>query len=194
MIIFFGTRGISSRLEVGEFHCPRCGPGSPYEHKRVRRFFHLWYIPLVPVGARQEFVECGTCKGAFDPEVLTRRVPEAAPEFDYAYQRGVLRAMVAVLPAAGEEQEAERLAEVRDLYRTETGVELGLPEVRSVLRQTEGEGDAVVEELKDLGRRLDALRRTRIIQATRRVAQRKGAPSEEIAALLRRIEAALSNG
>jgi hypothetical protein len=71
-LIIFGTKGVTSSTGGGTFDCPGCGPGKPYEHKKVRRFFTLYYIPLIPLETKGEFIECGSCRQTWKPEVLAR--------------------------------------------------------------------------------------------------------------------------
>ncbi len=69
-MIIFGMRGVNSTMENGEFNCPQCEDFTLYKHKKVTRFFTLYFIPLIPLGRLGEFVECQQCKGTFVPEVL----------------------------------------------------------------------------------------------------------------------------
>jgi len=69
-LIIFGSRAITSEQARGEFLCPRCGPGQSYVHKSVRRFFTLYFIPLIPLNRVGEYIECQTCAGTFKVEVL----------------------------------------------------------------------------------------------------------------------------
>ena len=69
-MIIFGTRGVSSTTGSGRFYCPRCEQERPYHSKRMRRFFTLYFIPLIPMDVLDEWVECGQCGQAFKPEVL----------------------------------------------------------------------------------------------------------------------------
>ena len=48
-LIIFGTRGVTYSVATGEFHCPSCAIKRGYDHKRVRRFFTLYFIPLIPL-------------------------------------------------------------------------------------------------------------------------------------------------
>ncbi len=48
-MIIFGTRGITYSKGNGEFFCPTCADKKPYKHKRVRRFFDLYFVPIVPL-------------------------------------------------------------------------------------------------------------------------------------------------
>lgn len=70
-MIIFGTRGITSIQRQGTFHCPACGAGAPFQEKGIRRFFTLFFIPLIPLDKVNEHVECGRCGCTFKPEVLT---------------------------------------------------------------------------------------------------------------------------
>ena len=76
-LIIFGRRSVTGSMGTGSFDCPRCGPNMPYDHKRVRRFFTLYFIPLIPLGTVAEYIECGVCKGTYKPEVLQRALPPA---------------------------------------------------------------------------------------------------------------------
>lgn len=70
-MIIFGTTGITSTQQRGSFHCPSCGAGAPFERKGVRRFFTLFFVPLIPLHQVADFIECKRCGGTFKPEVLT---------------------------------------------------------------------------------------------------------------------------
>lgn len=74
-LIIFGRRTVTGSKGTGTFDCPQCGPAKPYNHRRQRRFFTLYFIPLIPLQTVGEYVECGGCKGTFKPEVLQRRLP-----------------------------------------------------------------------------------------------------------------------
>jgi hypothetical protein len=76
-LIIFGSRSVTGSKGTGSFHCPRCGPDQPYDHKRVRRFFTLYFIPLIPLGTIGEYIECGRCAGTYKPEVLRLALPRA---------------------------------------------------------------------------------------------------------------------
>ena len=70
-MIIFGTRGITYRKDGGRFFCPECDGEQPYDRKRVRRFFTLYFIPLIPLNLLAEYIECPRCGGTYrDPKVL----------------------------------------------------------------------------------------------------------------------------
>jgi zinc ribbon protein len=76
-LIIFGRRNRPKVVQRGSFTCPRCGPGREYEHKQVRRWFTLYFIPIIPLGTAGEYVECRSCAGTFRPEVLRLALPNA---------------------------------------------------------------------------------------------------------------------
>ena len=79
-LIIWGTKGVEGVKESGQFFCPSCNANVPYDHKRIRRFFTLYFIPLIPLGTLQEWIECKQCGGSFETEVLQMQpqLPAAA--------------------------------------------------------------------------------------------------------------------
>jgi tellurite resistance protein len=117
-IIIYGTYGITySKGQPGEFYCPDCGHTATYRHRRVRRFFHIFWIPLIPLDLAGEFVECGACLGTYHLEVLdlSRMIQEAAaagsspslPKHECAADAATRRILVLMMLADGVIDEAE---------------------------------------------------------------------------------------
>jgi len=80
-LIIWGTKGVEGVMGSGQFFCPGCSANVPYDHKRIRRFFTLYFIPLIPLGTVQEWVECKQCGGAFETQVLEMQpqLPQGGP-------------------------------------------------------------------------------------------------------------------
>lgn len=70
MFLFLGTRRRTRQLGEGTFHCPFCFASRTYSHLETRTWFHVFWVPLVPLGAPQEEVECTVCGGRWAPSVL----------------------------------------------------------------------------------------------------------------------------
>jgi predicted RNA-binding Zn-ribbon protein involved in translation (DUF1610 family) len=67
-IIFFGTRQIvrdDERPDGGMRQCPNCGQYALFKARRSRTFFHLFWIPLFPIGKGQPVWECQNCRTRF---------------------------------------------------------------------------------------------------------------------------------
>jgi hypothetical protein len=69
-LIIFGRKSVTSSTARGSFMCPACQSQQAYDHKLVRKFFTLYFLPIIPLGTLGEYVECGGCKGTFKPTVL----------------------------------------------------------------------------------------------------------------------------
>ena len=48
-LIIYGTKGRETVVKSGRFYCPSCGPDIRYQLKEVRRYFTLYFIPLIPL-------------------------------------------------------------------------------------------------------------------------------------------------
>lgn len=93
MIIIWGWRAVTYVLGTGQFFCPRCGGDAPYRHLRLRRWFTLFFIPVIPLNELGTHIECTRCRTAFTERVL------AAPTLEVlAHHQGLAhRAAVAHL-------------------------------------------------------------------------------------------------
>ncbi len=70
MLVIWGFRVRGRMVGSGTFFCPSCGGDRPYVHKQARRWFTLFFIPLIPLKEMGEYVECQTCRATFQPSVL----------------------------------------------------------------------------------------------------------------------------
>lgn len=69
-MLFIGPRGVTKARARGLFHCPHCDVARPYAYRRIRRFFTVFFVPIVPLAGERSFVQCGFCRRAFDPAIL----------------------------------------------------------------------------------------------------------------------------
>ncbi|GAA3803801.1 zinc-ribbon domain-containing protein [Cellulomonas soli] len=70
MFIIWGWRAVMEVLGLGLFHCPTCQQDREYRHVRPRRWFTLFFVPVIPLQRLEPFVECTTCKGTYREAVL----------------------------------------------------------------------------------------------------------------------------
>jgi len=96
MIIIWGFRVFYRTVGEGTFHCRKCGGDRQYRHRTGRRFFTLFFIPLIPLNKVGEHVQCTTCKSRYVMDVLS--LPTAA-QMQTALPLGMRAAAVAVLRA-----------------------------------------------------------------------------------------------
>jgi len=98
VIIIFGLRVVWSTIATGVFHCRKCGGDRNYRYRTGRRFFTVFFIPIIPLNKVGEHVQCETCKTRYVTEVL--KAPTAAA-MQTAVTDGV-RGMVAVMLNSGD--------------------------------------------------------------------------------------------
>ncbi|WP_346838931.1 TerB family tellurite resistance protein [Microbulbifer sp. SAOS-129_SWC] len=148
-MIIFGTRGITTTPQRGDFHCPSCAGKQHYALKRVRRFFTLYFIPLIPLDKLGEYVECLSCKDTYKPGVLDYDPAHNALALEAEYHRAVKSVMIHMLLADGVVDDAE-VKTAANIYRSVAGREID----ESTLRD---EIDAAQSSAEDLGATLRAL-------------------------------------
>ncbi|HWE36739.1 MAG TPA: zinc-ribbon domain-containing protein [Isosphaeraceae bacterium] len=74
-ILVWGSRVRVIDLGSGDFHCPECDQSRTYSHRRVARYFTLFWIPLFPTANLGEYVECRTCGLQYTDEILSYTPP-----------------------------------------------------------------------------------------------------------------------
>jgi len=86
-LIIWGSTSRDKVLGQGMFGCPNCRQTTPFTHKKVQRYFTLYFIPLFPIGTIAEFVECGQCGGNFQASVL-QQIPQLPQQGGWPQQGG----------------------------------------------------------------------------------------------------------
>lgn len=98
MLIIWGLRIVYRTIARGLFFCRKCGGDRDYRLRAGRRFFTMFFIPVIPLNKTGEHVQCLTCKTRYVPDVL--RLPTAA-RMQAALPAGV-RALICVMLQAGD--------------------------------------------------------------------------------------------
>ncbi|WP_195210286.1 tellurite resistance TerB family protein [Actinomarinicola tropica] len=70
MIFIWGWRTRGSHIGDGEFYCPNEGGDRRYRLMQARRWFTLFWIPVLPLKVLGEYVECTSCDEPFERKVL----------------------------------------------------------------------------------------------------------------------------
>jgi zinc ribbon protein len=76
-MIIYGHHQRKTDVATGEFDCPQCQTQRTFKHKRVDRYFTLFFIPLFPIGRLGEYVECQTCLRTYRTDVLNEPAARA---------------------------------------------------------------------------------------------------------------------
>lgn len=70
MFFIVGVDDKTEKKERGRFHCPICGSEQAYVRHVVQRAFTFFFIPVLKLGKKGEFIECTGCKSRLNPSVL----------------------------------------------------------------------------------------------------------------------------
>lgn len=69
-MIIFGLTSLKHVKDKGQFYCPQCVDHKDFKLREPRRWFHLYFIPVIPLDSLGRYVECRQCKGTFVENVL----------------------------------------------------------------------------------------------------------------------------
>ncbi len=69
-MILIGTMNLTRTRDRGNFFCPTCNIVNSYRLRARRPFLTLYFIPTVPVGPAELFIECDQCHSKWDTSVL----------------------------------------------------------------------------------------------------------------------------
>jgi tellurite resistance protein len=111
-LIVWGFKVLFKVVGNGVFSCPNCGQDRNYERREARRWFTLFWIPIIPLKVIGSVVRCQYCGNDFRESVLQR--PTAAQTTDLL-QNAVRGVMVNVLRQGGATHPAARQAAVQEI-------------------------------------------------------------------------------
>jgi len=112
----FSTRSIATTQSEGAFHCPQCERSEHFHRDRARRYIVFLSLPLFPVDAPMEFVECQGCSTTWEPGILDFDPERQQAELRDEWEKAVLGAMIRVMLADGRTEWAE-VGKLRDVFR-----------------------------------------------------------------------------
>lgn len=171
-MIIFGTRGVKSTIKSGDFHCPQCNQTKPYRHRKVTKFFTLYFIPIIPLGSKGEYVECRECKGTFIPRVLESST-SSKDEFKSIYETAIKHSMVLILLADGviEDEEKKQVHKIINKFNPNS---LTLQELDDYIAKVQTEKEDVSTYLKKINGALNEHGKEIIIKCALSVAAADG--------------------
>lgn len=109
-MIFIGTVNLVRTRDEGNFLCPACGVSQGYRLRARRPWLTLYFIPTLPMGSFDYFVQCDHCKANWDPSVLEMDAVTHANAGEEQFCEEALRAAVLVVLADEQISENEIMA------------------------------------------------------------------------------------
>lgn len=159
-MIIFGTRGVTSTKQKGMFYCPSCSSEQPYGFKQARRYFTLYFIPVIPLDHLGSYVECEGCAGTFKEEVLSYRPDANEMQMRASFEEAIKRIMVLMMMADGEVKDAE-ISTIQEVLKQITGrpttradVEREIGAVRNQDREVLAYAGNIAPNLTDQGKEM----------------------------------------
>jgi len=173
LFIIFGTTGITMTKEQGQFFCPQCGDGNDFKHKRVRRFFTLYFIPLIPLDLLGEYIECSTCQGTFHLDILGYDPSQQERSVEALFMVAMKQVMIAMLLADGviDDQEVE---ELKATFEDLAGVAVTEQDLREEIAVIQQQGSSAIEMVAGLAGTLNDQGKEMVITAAYQIAAADG--------------------
>jgi len=70
MLVIFGTKTVGKTIKTGTFKCSRCNRERNYFLKQNKKYFSLFFIPIIPLNKVGDTLECTFCKTAYIPNSI----------------------------------------------------------------------------------------------------------------------------
>lgn len=172
-MIIFGTRGVTSTKETGPFHCPFCGDQRAYSRKSVRRFFTLYFIPVIPLDEIGQYIECLTCNQQFNEDVLAYD-PTAEAQQLQADVGGSLKRILAIIMMADGNVDDAQVAAACYGYEQVLGIGIDAHEIQWEMASVQNGESELVAEASRLREQLNDNGKQAVIQAAIAVAVANG--------------------
>jgi tellurite resistance protein len=185
-MIIFGSKGITSTTGSGKFYCPSCDDERRYSKKKIRKFFTLYFIPLIPAGTLAEYVECNRCNVCFEPDVLDFDQDEAIEALKGGFNKAMRRAMIEMMLADGV-IDADEITTIQDIYEQLSGQKLTMADIKKDIHKAEQQKAGLEKALAEVAPALNDEGREMVIKATFLVAAADGEFDESEIELLLKI-------
>ena len=166
-MIIFGTIGITSTVKEGSFYCPQCNNNQNYRHRKVRKFFTLYFIPLIPLESAGEYVECRNCKGTFIPRILEQGLQN--DEFMALYEEAMRYSVIKMMLADGFIDENEKKI-VLDIINRFGNNDIDAIQLENLIREIQKDTKSVTYYLKQISGSLNEHGKETIIKCALHVA------------------------
>jgi uncharacterized tellurite resistance protein B-like protein len=188
-MIIFGTRGVKSTIKSGVFNCPQCDLSKQFRHRKVTKFFTLYFIPLIPLGSNGEYVECTCCKGTFIPRVLDNQGANKS-EIEAIYEKAIRHSMVLIMLADGiiEEEEKQQVLLVINKFSKKS---VNMEQLEAYIQKVQNDNEDITTYLKKITSSLNEHGKEIIIKCAISVAAADGNIDQSELELIQKMSQAM---
>lgn len=184
MMIIYGTKGVEKTVSRGSFSCPGCTKKRTYRVIEVKKYFTLYFIPLIPLNRLGSYVECLYCKGTFKKtvlrksKVLEKKSPSstevsATANEQAEYIQAIKNVMLLIMMADGVIDEGE-LEQIAAVYKQLTNQYLTKDHIKFAGEQMAKSQKTLKDYLQDVYPKLNLQGKIRVLQAAVEIASADG--------------------
>ncbi len=166
--IIFGTMGVPWTVDTGQFNCPQCGTQG-YRLRQVRRFFTLYFIPLIPLDVIGRYVRCDQCSTDYEEAVLSFN-PEAIQQ---SFIEDLKRVMILMAVSDGQ-LDSDETAAIQGTFFDMTGNHLSESEIGAEAQMAMSSNTELAAYVTQIANDLADEGRIAVVQAAFNVASAGG--------------------
>lgn len=189
-MIIFGTTSTRKLLDRGTFHCPQCQQDTPFEKRRARSWFHLYWIPLIPLQTYPNYVECKNCKATFVEGVLNGNTGADSDQIRAEFETATLKILVRMAWADGV-IEPEEIDAIDEIVNKICAKEISRAEIEAEIRDAKDSLEDALAVAQRVGNMLNDSGKELILNAVFQIAASDGDFAKEEQEMLLEIGAGL---
>ncbi len=161
-----------------------------YDHKQVKRFGTLYFIPLLPLDELGDYVECQKCKNTYNQQVLDYNPEKDSEIFQAEYENAIKKLMILMTLADGNIEESEVNAMI-GIYEKITKSSLDKNSLMNEIEEFKNKSNDVIDYTGSLRGQLNDQGKEIIIKAAYFIATADGEFHESELELLSKIAISL---
>ncbi|MEM6474205.1 MAG: zinc-ribbon domain-containing protein [Planctomycetota bacterium] len=163
-MILVGTVNLTRTRDTGQFYCPTCGVDQEYRLRSRKPFLTVYFIPVVPIGKAETFVDCRGCREKWDETVLEMRRNQHLEIQEDQFREEALRSAVLLVIEDGMIDDAEITA-LRRVSSGLLGQELDREELGELCSAAEQNKIRAVNYVLTVSKRWNQDQKGRALQA-----------------------------
>ena len=186
MLFIAGTKGETTTVATGEFHCPECNDLTSYHHNQVHEKATVFFIPIANLRLLGEYIECQDCISTYELEILDYDPEEEHEEIEALYLIGLKKVMTMMMLADGKIEESEK-AMMKDIFKHMADSELSNQDIDEEIKSCEDDPVDLEEYLVALFPQLNESGRETIVKLAYWVSISDGHFDKEEEKLLKKL-------
>lgn len=177
-MIVFGTKSTRKLLDRGTFDCPQCQTSGAYESRRAKSWFHIYFIPIIPLKTYPPYVECKSCNATFVEGVLRAGTGADSQKLRAEFEIATMEILTRMAWADGviEPGETEAIFEV---VNSICAREYSMDDVKDAIARAENNADDAHSIAVRVGNMLNDDGKENILQAVYLIAASDGNIAED---------------